>query len=77
MLDYKVQTHEMLDFYEDSAKFGSKDGFHIAAGIVGASRDGLQLDVEDPSFGQLHFVRKTWEPDFENQSFEMREFPEV
>ena len=42
MLDYKVQTHEMLDYYADTDRFGYEDGFSIAAGMVHADYTGVE-----------------------------------
>lgn len=53
MLDYKVQTRELLEYYDDDEIFGAKDGFAIAAGIF-SNRAQVGSDaVLDPSIGQL------------------------
>lgn len=51
MLDYKVQTHEMLEYFEATDKFGYQDGFSIAAGIFGLSYDGIEFNTDDPTVG--------------------------
>ena len=67
----------MLDFYKAEDKFGYKDGFSIAAGLVGASFSGIELVKDDPTIGQLEIYRKNWEPDYENNDLSEIEFPQL
>ena len=48
-LDYKVQEHKQLNYFEQMESFGANDGFAFAMGLI--KYDGKSEPIEYPSIG--------------------------
>ena len=55
--EYKVQTRLEQGFYDDTERFGGKNGFFIGAAITGNYEP---LFTIPPEIGDLKFYSKYW-----------------
>ena len=54
--DYRVQTTELFDYYDEDETFGAEDGFMLAAGIIGLNGR-IETDVQIlDEIGRFRFV---------------------
>ena len=59
--DFTIQRFVEESYFENTAKFGFKDGFALAATLT--DEDGTyRPKQQDPAYGALNFYRKTYVP---------------
>ena len=49
LADYKVQVHDLEEYYDSVAQFGTNDGFQVAAAVT--KYDGSTEEIIAPEFG--------------------------